>query len=717
MKKVFILIFLLLSSLAFAQLPDALQGRYKFVFPMGDDFYKVCNGKYWGVVNAENELVISIEFQQVGNFSDNLIAVRKDNRWGYLDRDDKVVIDFMYQEADEFEDGIARVRADWKYGYINKENKVVIPMIYDLLSRPGEGIITYKKGLEFGILNTEGKRLTSKEYFPKGLRRIYLKGYYGFVNTKGQAIIPLQYKKLEHLVKDFYSFLLNGKEGILNPYTLKILVPNDKYDEILGYKDGFFYVVRDGKYGLIDDVGKVVIEPKDYDSICYFRGRIATVRSGENYGVINRAGDLIVPVRYKEISVMDDGYIRASNEGDYFPIGRGTNVYFSHKFIADTLSDMCVVVSDGMSKILSAKTGKLLTKKSYDYVDTTLYRNSLISITDNKTPKHYGMLDIRTGKEIVPIKFESLTRTLFDDIFIIMEDGKKGIIYIDKASYHYIVKPQYQKLILVKVAPNLLRISTEEGYGLISEDGKFLLPMKYDKITPFNRIGLKVELNKKFGAVNAEGKIYVPVEYISLSSYDNSGYLIAKKVDKFGVLDNTGRVAVPFSYDKILPLYNDVGICMLNGGYGFLGPKGKIRIPTDYQSVVGLSGDFVQVQFAYKFGIMTKKGKLLIKPSLDAIIDRNDGFFALSKDGKLGLMNSAGKVITPFIYKSIGSFAEGYAIVKNEGRCGFIDESGRVRIPIIYNGAVNFKDGTTFVVLNGQQLKINKKGEILPYVY
>ncbi len=715
MKKIFFFVFLLFGSLVFAQLPDALQGRYKFVFPMDEGLYKVCDGKYWGVVTENNEPVISIEFQQVGNFSEGLISARGRNRWGYLDRDDKIVIDFIYQEADEFHEGIARVRDDWKFGYIDKENNIVIPRIYDLLSRLDDGIITYKKGLEFGILSAKGKRLTSKEYFPKGLRRIYLKGYYGFINQKGKAVIPLKYKKLEKLTGDFYSFLLDDKEGILNPYTNKILVPNDKYDEILGFKSGFFYVVSNGKYGLIDKEGKVVVEPLTYDTICDFEEQIAMVRVGNNYGVINRSGILVIPVEYNEISVIKDGYIRASNsEGKFFPIGRGTSVYFKHKFLSDTLSDLCVVVLNGKSQILSAKTGEFLTSKSYDYIDTVLYRNSLVSITDNKTPKHYGMLDIRTGKEIVPVKYESLVRTLFDNIFIVMDEGKKGIIYIDKKSYRYVVKPQYQKLVLVKVAPNLLRISTEDGYGLISEDGRSLLPMKYDKITPFMRGGLKIELNKKFGAVNSKGELYVPTEYIHLSSYNELGYLIAKKVYKFGVLDDKGKVAVPFEYDKLLPIHNDIGVCMLNGGYGFIGPRGKIRIPTDYQSVVGLSGDFVQVQFAYKFGVMTKKGKLLIKPELDAIVDRNDGYFNLFKDNKLSLMNSEGKVITPYIYEKIGSYVEDYAIVRKDGRYGFIDKNGRVRIPIIYNGVGNFRDGVSYVVLNEQPLKINKKGEILP---
>ncbi len=717
MRKLSLFFFLMATSLLFGVLPEVLQGKYKFIFPMEKDLYKVCDGENWGVVDQFNTVIISPKYHQVGEFSEELIKIRKDiegeKYWGYMDDKDSVIVKFIYREADDFRSGMARVRDEWKYGYIDKRGNPVIPLMYDLLTRPSEGIITYMKGREVGILNARGARLISEKYFPRGLRKVYLNGRYGYINPKGEIVVPIKYEKVENLAEDFFSFLYKGKEGVLVPYTNKIIVPSGVYDEIMYLKYDFFYVKRNSKMGLIDTAGNVVVAPEDYDTIYDFIGRIAKVCKGEKYGVLNREGVLIVPTIYDEIAVLKNGYIRGTQNDEYFPIGEKEETFFSHKFISDSLSDLCVVVSDGKSQILDVKSGEHLNGKDYDYVGIRLYEEDLVMLSDNKRPKHYGFINIRKGKEVIPIRFEKLNKTFFNNLYYVQEDGKLGLIFVTKNDYRFVIKPQYQEFSLVKIAPNFLRTKTENGYGLVSESGQVFLEAKYENITPFPSGGAKLELGSQYGAVNKAGKIYVPLDYIYLDKYNAQGYLVAKKLYKYGVLDDRGRVIIPFEYDRIDPVENGIGLCMINGGYGFLDQNCKVRTGTDYQSVQGMSGDIVRTEFAYKYGVMTKKGKEIIKPSLQAVVDREDGFILLTKGDKVALMDTKGKLLTPYIYEAIGRFREEYAVVKKEGRYGFIDMKGKVRIPTIYNSVRNFVDGVSFVNLNGQPLRIDKEGKIL----
>ncbi len=717
MRRYFFLFFLMVISSLFAILPQAVQGKYKFIFPMEKDLYKVCDGENWGVVDENNNIIISPKYHQVGEFSEELIKIRKDvngeKYWGYMSRENSVIVKFVYREADDFRNGMARVRNEWKYGYINKIGIPVIPLMYDLLTRPSEGIITYMKGKEVGILNAKGSRLTSEKYFPRGLRKVYLNGRYGFVNPAGDIVVPIKYERIENLAEDFFTFLYKGKEGILVPYTNKIIVPSGVYDEIMELKYDFFYVKRNGKMGLIDTAGNVVVAPEDYDTIYDFTGRIAKVCKEEKYGVLNREGVLIVPAIYDEIAVLKNGYIRGTKDEKFFPIGENETTFFSYKFLNDSLSDLCVVVDDGKSQILDVKSGEHLDGKDYDYVGTKLYEEDLVMLSDNKNPRHYGFINIRNGKEIIPIKYEKLSKSFFNNIYFVQEEGKMGLIFVTKDDYRTVVKPQYNKLSLVKIAPNFLRTKTENGYGLVSEAGEVFLDAKYENITPFMYGGAKLELGSQYGAVNKEGKIYVPLDYIYLDKYNDQGYLIAKKLYRYGVLNDRGKLIVPFKYDRIDPVVNGISLCMINGGYGFLGERCKVRTGTDYQSVQGMSGDIVRTEFAYKFGVMTKKGKEIIKPSLQAVVDREDGFLLLTKGDKVALMDTEGKLLTPYIYEAIGRFREEYAVVKEDGRYGFIDMKGKVKIPTIYNSVRNFVDGVSFVNLNGQPLRIDKKGKIL----
>ena len=75
-----------------------------------------------------------------------LIPHRKGDKWGFCTVDKRIVIDYIYDGADVFSDGMARVRINHKYGFINKKGELVIPCIYD-------SIYAYEKkeGIKTGL--------------------------------------------------------------------------------------------------------------------------------------------------------------------------------------------------------------------------------------------------------------------------------------------------------------------------------------------------------------------------------------------------------------------------------------------------------------------------------------------------------------------------------------------------------------------------------------
>jgi hypothetical protein len=70
------------------------------------------NNRIWGLINKENEFVISFEegYKFLGFLEEGLIsAKKKENRYGFIDRNGKVVIPFKYYHADSFKNGMAKV--------------------------------------------------------------------------------------------------------------------------------------------------------------------------------------------------------------------------------------------------------------------------------------------------------------------------------------------------------------------------------------------------------------------------------------------------------------------------------------------------------------------------------------------------------------------------------------------------------------------------------
>ena len=109
----------------------------------------------------------------INNWSDDAIfAVKKGGKWGYIDGYGKVIIPLEYEEVGDFSEGLAAVRKDNKWGYINPKNEVVIP-------------------IEF----------TNREvsYFKNGVAKYYTDSGIGLINLKGEIIAEPKYDSIEYV--------------------------------------------------------------------------------------------------------------------------------------------------------------------------------------------------------------------------------------------------------------------------------------------------------------------------------------------------------------------------------------------------------------------------------------------------------------------------------------------------------------------------------------
>ncbi|OPH37441.1 hypothetical protein B5J94_05580 [Moraxella lacunata] len=57
-------------------------------------------------------------------YSEGLLAVKKDSKWGYADTTGEVVIDLTYEHASGFSEGMAVIRLNEKYGFIRPLSKL-----------------------------------------------------------------------------------------------------------------------------------------------------------------------------------------------------------------------------------------------------------------------------------------------------------------------------------------------------------------------------------------------------------------------------------------------------------------------------------------------------------------------------------------------------------------------------------------------------------------
>jgi len=253
-----------------------------------------CFGNY-GFVNKSYKIVVPLKYDQAFGFSEGLAAVAKCNEakdrklWGFIDKTGKVVIPLRFSSAYSFSDGIAWVEdANTKlWFFIDKTGKALSTPIYEY---PG----------------FEGKFING--WSPAGIKEKNVQfplTKYGFIDYKGQTIIPFIYAECKNFSEGFAAVKLTtfGKNDWIFINTLNQKVA-EGFEYAESFRDSCAIVKKNGKYGIINYEGKLLTDLK-YDRIDNFSEKSAIVKlktdGKDKYGVINNKGVEIVPCIYDNL--------------------------------------------------------------------------------------------------------------------------------------------------------------------------------------------------------------------------------------------------------------------------------------------------------------------------------------------------------------------------------------------------------------------------------
>ena len=181
----------------------------------------------------------------------------------------------------------------------------------------------------------------------------------------------------------------------------------------------------------------------------------------------------------------------------------------------------------------------------------------------------------------------------------------------------------------------------------------------------------------KYGYIDDTGKILVPFEYDDIQEFINSKSIAMKYSnddERYGYIDDTGKILVPFEYDDIQEFIDDKALAKKDGKYGVINEKGEILISFEYSRV------------EYEPSILTsEKGECLIIPNEYSNITD----FKKGKKLPWGIVNEKGEILISY-YLSIKDLNNGRVIAEERdfyGRnlFGMISESGEILIPFEYS--------------------------------
>lgn len=106
--------------------------------------------------NKTNDLMIPFIIDDIKN--QELTKIKKNNRYGYIDKSGKIIVPIEYDYTGDFSEGLVIVGEGDKAGYFNEKGELVLPIIYDIAQPFKEGLAVVKNSdYRYGVINTKGK--------------------------------------------------------------------------------------------------------------------------------------------------------------------------------------------------------------------------------------------------------------------------------------------------------------------------------------------------------------------------------------------------------------------------------------------------------------------------------------------------------------------------------------------------------------------------------
>jgi hypothetical protein len=234
-------------------------------------------------------------------------------KWGYINEKGTFVLPPKYEMARDFQDnGLAIIQLNNLTGIINTDGYFIVKPKYETISPFSEGRATAIDDKGFKVLDESGKEITSKAYSFIG---DYKEGravaantnengeyLYGYLNRRGNEVIPLSYEN----ASDFQDgkALVKMKDGnyALIDLTGKILY-SYSYPFVDDYGEGMlaFRKSNDGKWGFMDESGKVLIEPQFMGTQPFVEEKAIVNVENNHYGLIDRQGKYIIKPQYSSL--------------------------------------------------------------------------------------------------------------------------------------------------------------------------------------------------------------------------------------------------------------------------------------------------------------------------------------------------------------------------------------------------------------------------------
>ena len=299
-----------------------------------DAGYRICKDGLYGVADLTGKVIIPAEHKKIsfsngmysapgrlydksGNvvveiadyeYSDRigqtslngLTCIVDKKKCRYVDRKGNTILSGNWENGTDFIDGIAAVKEGGVWNFINERGQLIVSNCYESICFEdgewlSEGVIGVQINDKYGFVDTAGREVTPIQYnyictpFVNGTA-VVDKRQHCFIDHGGDTVSNIKaYDVYLSRVEGFLPFLnSSGRLGMISPEKGNVFPTEfDNFPPI--FSEGLLLMKKNGKFGFVDLDNNTIID-FIYDQAGTFSGGYAYVESGNRIGIIDKNG-------------------------------------------------------------------------------------------------------------------------------------------------------------------------------------------------------------------------------------------------------------------------------------------------------------------------------------------------------------------------------------------------------------------------------------------
>ncbi len=426
------------------------------------------NRQKYGLIDTLGQVTVSLMYDEIGAFTNNRLAVKKNNKWGFVNKNGFEIIPCIYDKVRNFSEGFATVKLKSKWGLINKNGNVIFDFKYSQLGNMNSGLIWFGDSLGKGYKNKEEALVIQSDYqsasdFDGQVARVKSKGEYGLIDRYGKFVCKPKFIKIEPFNSHGLAKVKYGSDNLKYGYINKEgnLINSSPFKQLGDYKEGLVSVKLKDQFGFMDASGRLLIQPA-YSKVSSFSEGMAMVQQKGKCGYINAQG----------VQTIDCAFSKCLDFKDNRAV-----VYKGYKKAGLIDKEGNFIIKPGINKMLSFEQGRgLIRENEYKFYYITDQAKLYQGYYQKASSFKYG-------------------------VAVVQINGKWGVI---NQKGIQIIPPKYDKIESFK--DGYAKVLINEFSGLTNLKGELIVDPDYEYISYAGEGLFRVEKGDKIGYFDKEGK-------------------------------------------------------------------------------------------------------------------------------------------------------------------------------------------------------------------